>query len=64
MAEGKAMWIDINSNEIVTAVQLRKEYEENKKNQPEEYNYSFEDYIQNCLAKNNGSLIEYELPFC
>lgn len=58
------MWIDINSNEIITAVQLREEFEENKKNQPKEYNYEFEDYIQNCLVENNGSLIPYDLPFC
>lgn len=57
------MWIDINSNEIITATRLREEYEENKKNLPEEYNYSFEEYIQNCLTKNNGSLVDYELPF-
>lgn len=62
--ENKKMWIDINSNEIITAVQLREEFEENKKNQPKEYNYEFEDYIQNCLVENNGSLIPYDLPFC
>lgn len=58
------MWIDINSNEIVTAVQLRKEYEENKALYPDEFNYSFEDYIHNCKAENNGSLVDYEIPFC
>lgn len=57
------MWIDTNTGEYITAVQLREEYEENRKNNPEEFNYSFEDYIQNCLTKNNGTLDEIELPF-
>jgi len=58
------MWVDINSNEIVTVEQLREEYEENKKNQPDEYSYDFVDYIQNCLVENGGSLVDCELPFC
>lgn len=57
------MWIDINSNEIITATQLRAEFEENKKNNPVEFNYTFEEYISNCLVENNGSLETYELPF-
>ena len=58
------MWVDINSNKIVTVEQLRAEYEENKKNQPDEYNYDFVDYIQNCLVVNGGSLTDLDLPFC
>ena len=57
------MWIDENSNEIITAVQLRKEFETLKQEYPDEYNYSFEEYIANCTGKN-GTLTPYELPFC
>lgn len=51
------MWLDINSNEYVSRMLLQEEYEEFKKQQPYEFNYSFEDYINNCLVENNGSLI-------
>ena len=53
----KIMWFDINSNEYVSRMLLQEEYEEFKKQQPYEFNYSFEDYINNCLVENNGSLI-------
>ena len=57
------MWIDIETGEIVTAEQLRIEYEQAKENQPDEYGYSFEEYIQNCKTENNGTLEDYPLPF-
>lgn len=50
------MYIDIESNEIITKEQLYIEYMENKKNNPSEYNYSFSEYIENSLTINNGTL--------
>lgn len=49
-------FFDIESGETVTVEQLRKEYNENREYQPSEYNYSFPDYIRNCLVENNGTL--------
>lgn len=50
------MFRDIESGEIVTIKQLEKEYNENRRNLPEEFNYSFIDYIKNCMTENNGTL--------
>lgn len=49
-------FFDIESCETVTISQLYIEYIDNKTNQPTEYNYSFADYIRNCLTENNGTL--------
>jgi len=49
---------DIESNEEVTEAQLFQEYTEAKKAQPDEYNYSFSNYIENSLTVNNGTLTE------
>ena len=48
---------DINTGEIITEEELRKEFEELKKETPEEYNCSFNQYLLNCTSKN-GMLIE------
>lgn len=50
------MWIDIESGETITTEQLRNEYEQLKQAQPTEYNYSFDEYIRNCMTENNGTL--------
>jgi len=50
------MYLDIESNEIITTEQLYAEYMENLENLPNEYNYSFAGYIKNCLTINNGTL--------
>lgn len=39
---------DINTGEIITEEELRKEFEELKKETPEEYDYSFNQYLLNC----------------
>lgn len=39
---------DINTGEIITEEELRKEFEELKKELPEEYDYSFNQYLLNC----------------
>ena len=48
---------DISTGEIITEEELRKEFEELKKETPEEYDYSFNQYLLNCTSKN-GMLIE------
>lgn len=45
-------WLDIESGEVVTSEQLENEFNMLKAEQPEEYNYSFSDYIRNCESKN------------
>lgn len=39
---------DTNTGEIITEEELRKEFEELKKKTPEEYDYSFNQYLLNC----------------
>ena len=50
------LFYDIESNQIITQEQLHSEYMENRKNFPEEFDYSFSDYIHNCLTDSNGTL--------
>ena len=53
---GNNMYTDIETGEHVTTEQLYTEYLHMKQEQPEEYSYSFPEYIQNCLTENNGTL--------
>lgn len=48
--KGKTMrkFRDTNTGEIITEEELRKEFEELKKETPEEYDYSFNQYLLNC----------------
>ena len=39
---------DTNTGEIITEEELKKEFEELKKGTPEEYDYSFNQYLLNC----------------
>lgn len=48
---------DTNTGEIITEEDLRKEFEKLKKETPEEYDYSFNQYLLNCTSKN-GMLTE------
>lgn len=48
---------DTNTGEIITEEDLRNEFEELKKETPEEYDYSFNQYLLNCTSKN-GMLTE------
>ena len=45
-------FIDTETGEIITINQLQREFEKLKTEQPEEYNYTFEQYIRNCTNKN------------
>lgn len=55
-AEGMHMFYDIESKETVTMDALLREYETLRKAFPDEYGYSFPEYVDNCLARNNGTL--------
>ena len=44
----------------LTEAMLRQEFELLKLEQPEEYNYTFEEYIKNCLSKH-GTLTELHM---
>lgn len=48
---------DLEFDTIVTEDDLRRTFEHLQREQPDEYNYSFEDYIQNCTCKD-GTLEE------
>ena len=48
---------DTSTEEIITEEELKKEFEKLKKETPEEYDYSFNQYLLNCTSKN-GMLIE------
>ena len=45
-------WLDVETEEVITFEQLESEFNKLKAEQPEEYNYSFADYIRNCESKN------------
>lgn len=50
-------FIDLEFDIIVTEKELLKTFEHLRKEQPDEYNYSFENYIRNCTDKD-GTLEE------
>lgn len=47
---------DIENDFIVTEKQLYTEFVLLKTAQPDEYNYSFNEFINNCLTIHNGTL--------
>ena len=49
-------YYDIESGEVITREQLFKEYKHNREIMPDEYNYSFDEYVNNCMTANNGTL--------
>lgn len=51
---------DFEQEKYVSETQLKAEYESLKKQNPEQYNYSFAHYKMNCLSINNGSLFTLE----
>lgn len=55
-AEGERIFED-ERGWLVTEEELRRDFEELKREEPEEYWYSFEDYIRVCTGKN-GTLTE------
>lgn len=47
---------DENGN-IITLAELQQEFTEKQKNDPDTYNYTFNNYVYNCTDKN-GTLTE------
>lgn len=50
------IFVDIESGEKITLTQLESEFNSLRAEQPDEYNYSFPEYINNCLTLHNGTL--------
>ena len=46
------MYYDENANCLVSEEQIKKEFIQLKAEQPNEYDYTFEEYLNNCLSKN------------
>ena len=46
------LYRDTENGEILTEAQLQKEFETLKAEEPDEYNYTFKEYLQNCTSKN------------
>lgn len=53
----KRKFFDTETRETITETELKAIFDELKNDDPETYNYSFEDYIRNCTDKN-GVLIQ------
>lgn len=51
---------DINTEEVVTEEQLARELEVLKTEDHEHDGWTLEDYITNCLTRNNGTLEEVQ----
>ena len=49
-------YYDIESGEIITIEQLFEEYKQNQKAYHDEFNYSFDEYVNNCLTSHNVTL--------
>ena len=49
-------FLDIESGSVVTLYDLKKEYLQFRKEQPNEYDYPFADYVKNCMTSHNGTL--------
>ncbi len=50
------MFLDIESGEKVTLAQLMEEYKQNRQALLSGVNCSFDEYVENCLTENNGTL--------
>lgn len=46
------MYYDENADCFVSEEQIKKEFIQLKAEQPNEYDYTFEEYLNNCLSKN------------
>lgn len=50
---------DTETGKIITEQELKKEFAELQKADPDTYDYTFEDYIRN-ITDNNGTMVEAE----
>lgn len=48
----KRIFKNTESDELITESQLKADFETLQREQPEEYNYTFYQYILNCTGKN------------
>ena len=46
------LYRDTENGETLTEAQVKAEFEAMKAEDPQTYDYSFEDYLQNCTSKN------------
>lgn len=46
------MYRDTESGKLITIDQLKAEFEALKAENPQEYSYSFSEYLNNCTSKN------------
>ena len=46
------MYYDDEYGAFISTAQLRSEFDDLKAEEPNEYSYSFEEYLENCLSKN------------
>lgn len=51
------LFFDVETQEQITELQLLEEFRAFQRVLPQEYNYSFAEYIRNCTSKN-GTLTE------
>lgn len=53
-------YYDNESSSVITEEQLFEIFESLKKENPYEYEYSFPEYLENCMYYNNGSLTKLD----
>lgn len=53
----KRFYYDTEAEKVVSLGELKRDFDQFKAEAPEEFNYDFADYMENCLSKN-GSLCE------
>lgn len=53
----RTLYLDRETGKTVSRAELEQEFEQLKSDDPESYNYTFSEYLRDCLGKN-GSLME------
>lgn len=53
----ETLYLDRETGTTITRAELEQEFERMKSDDPETYNYTFSEYLRDCLGKN-GSLLE------
>lgn len=55
--QAENLYIDTEHDEIITVDELKKQFDELQKEEPEEYGYkTFPEHLNNCLVRNDGTL--------
>lgn len=55
--KASVLYLDRETGTTLTRAELEQEFEQLKSDDPETYNYTFSEYLRECLSKN-GSLME------